>query len=107
MNVKDIIDGMADRAFKYSFLQGINDLYDSRDYGDTEPDCQTGLNRLLIILTDEQKEALNRMEGAYTERRYYAAEYGFKCGLYGASGNSLGAPAHEMEASKIWSLMTF
>lgn len=84
MNVKDIIDGMADRAFKYSFLQGINDLYDSRDYGDTEQDCQTGLNRLLIILTDEQKEALNRMEGAYTERRYYAAEYGFKCGLYGA-----------------------
>ena len=38
MNVKDIIEGMADRAFKFSFLQGINDLYDSRDYGDTEPD---------------------------------------------------------------------
>ena len=84
MNVKDIIEGMADRAFKFSFLQGINDLYDSRDYGDTEPDYQTGFNHLMIILTDKQKEDLNRLEGAYTERRYFAAEYGFKCGLYGA-----------------------
>lgn len=84
MNVKEILDGMADRAFAYSFLQGINDLYGSRDYGDTEPDYQAGFNRLLEILTDDQKEALNRMEGIYTERRYYAAEYGFKCGLYGA-----------------------
>lgn len=24
------------------------------------------------------------MESTYTERRYYAAEYGFKCGIYGA-----------------------
>lgn len=84
MNVKDIINGMADRAFAFSFLQGINDLYDSRDYGDTEPDYQTGFNHLLTVLTTEQQAALNRMEGAYTERRYYAAEYGFKCGLYGA-----------------------
>lgn len=36
MNVKEILDGMAERAFAYSFLQGINDLYSSRDYGDTE-----------------------------------------------------------------------
>ena len=84
MNVKEILDGMADRAFAYSFLQGVNDLYSSLDYGDTEPDYQTGFNRLLEILTDDQKETLNRMEGIYTERRYYAAEYGFKCGLYGA-----------------------
>lgn len=84
MNVKDIIEGMADRAFKFSFLQGINDLYDSRDYGDTEPDYQKGLNHLMSLLTDKQKEDLNRMENAYTERRYFAAEYGFKCGLYGA-----------------------
>ena len=84
MNVKDIIEGMADRAFKFSFLQGINDLYDSRDYGDTEPDYQKGINHLMSLLTDKQKEDLNRMENAYTERRYFAAEYGFKCGLYGA-----------------------
>ena len=84
MNVKDIIEGMADRAFKFSFLQGINDLYDSRDYGDTEPDYQKGFNHLMSLLTDKQKEDLNRMENAYTERRYFAAEYGFKCGLYGA-----------------------
>ena len=84
MNVKDIIEGMADRAFKFSFLQGINDLYDSRDYGDTEPDYQKGINHLISLLTDKQKEDLNRMENAYTERRYFAAEYGFKCGLYGA-----------------------
>ena len=84
MNVKDIIEGMADRAFKFSFLQGINDLYDSRDYGDTEPDYQKGINHLMSLLTEKQKEDLNRMENAYTERRYFAAEYGFKCGLYGA-----------------------
>ena len=84
MNVKEILDGMTDRAFAYSFLQGINDLYGSRDYGDTEPDYQAGFNQLLEVLTDDQKEALNRMEGIYMERRYYAAEYGFKCGLYGA-----------------------
>ena len=84
MNVKDIIEGMADRAFKFSFLQGINDLYDSRDYGDTEPDYQKGFNHLMSLLTDTQKEDLNRMENAYSERRYFAAEYGFKCGLYGA-----------------------
>ena len=84
MNVKDIIEGMADRAFKFSFLQGINDLYDSRDYGDTEPDYQKGFNHLMSLLTDKQKEDLNRMENAYSERRYFAAEYGFKCGLYGA-----------------------
>lgn len=84
MNVKDIIEGMADRAFKFSFLQGINDLYDSRDYGDTEPDYQKGFNHLMSLLTDKQREDLNRMENAYTERRYFAAEYGFKCGLYGA-----------------------
>ena len=75
---------MADRAFKFSFLQGINDLYDSRDYGDTEPDYQMGFNHLMSLLTDKQKEDLNRMENAYSERRYFAAEYGFKCGLYGA-----------------------
>ena len=84
MNVKDIIEGMADRDFKFSFLRGINDLYDSRDYGDTEPDYQKGFNHLMSILSDKQKEDLNRMENAYTERRYFAAEYGFKCGLYGA-----------------------
>lgn len=84
MNVKDIIEGMADRAFKFSFLQGINDLYDSRDYGDTEPDYQMGFNHLMSLLTDKQKEDLNRLENAYSERRYFAAEYGFKCGLYGA-----------------------
>lgn len=84
MNVKDIIEGMADRAFKFSFLQGINDLYDSRDYGDTEPDYHNGFNHLMSLLTDKQKEDLKCMENAYTERRYFAAEYGFKCGLYGA-----------------------
>ena len=84
MNVKDIIEGMADRAFKFPFFQGINYLYDSRDYGDTEPDYQNGFNHLMSLLTDKQKEDLNRMENDYTERRYFAAEYGFKCGLYGA-----------------------
>lgn len=84
MKVNDIIGEMADRAFAFSFLQGINDLYAARDYGCTESDYQAGINHLLTVLTDEQKEALNRMESTYTERRYYAAEYGFKCGIYGA-----------------------
>ena len=84
MKVNNIIGEMADRAFAFSFLQGINDLYAARGYGCTEPDYQAGINHLLTVLTDEQKEALNRMESTYTERRYYAAEYSFKCGIYGA-----------------------
>ena len=68
MKVKDIIAGMADRAFASSFLQGISDLYDSRDYGNTEPDYQTGFSHLLAVLTDEQQATLNRMEGAYISR---------------------------------------
>ena len=31
MNVKNIIDEMGARAFAYSFLQGINDLYDAKE----------------------------------------------------------------------------
>ena len=57
MKVNDIIGEMADRAFAFSFLQGINDLYAARDYGCTEPDYQAGINHLLTVLTDEQKEA--------------------------------------------------
>ena len=38
MKVNDIIGEMADRAFAFSFLQGINDLYAARDYGCTESD---------------------------------------------------------------------
>ena len=36
MKVNDIIGEMADRAFAFSFLQGINDLYAARDYGCTD-----------------------------------------------------------------------
>ena len=84
MKVKDIIGEMADRAFAFSFHQGILDLYDAKDYGATEPDYKTGFERLVSILADDQLELLNRMEEAYVTRRNYAAEYGFKCGLYGA-----------------------
>lgn len=84
MNVKEIIEGMAERAFSFYYHDGILDLYDSRDYGATEPDYQTGFNHLVAILSEEQVKALNRMEDAYIARRNYAGEYGFKCGLYGA-----------------------
>ena len=84
MNVKDIIEGMAERAFSFYYHDGILDLYESRDYGATEPDYEKGFNHLLAILNDDQQQALNRMENTYITRRNYAGEYGFKCGLYGA-----------------------
>ena len=37
-----------------------------------------------MILTENQKRALDEMEKAYSERRDYAAQYAFKCGIYGA-----------------------
>ena len=82
MNVKNIIDEMSVRAFAYSFLQGINDLYDAKEYENIESDYQNAFNYLLTILSDDLLASLNLMEGAYTECRYYAAQYGFKCGIF-------------------------
>ena len=84
MNVKNIIDEMGARAFAYSFLQGINDLYDAKECENIEFDYQNAFNHLLTILSDDLLASLNLMEGAYTECRYYAAQYGFKCGIFGA-----------------------
>lgn len=53
-------------------------------YGDTEPDCQTGYAKLLPLLTEEQKMSLEQMEQAYIRRQNYAAQYGFKSGIFGA-----------------------
>lgn len=107
MKVNDIIGEMADRAFAFSFLQGINDLYAARDYGCTEPDYQAGINHLLTVLTDEQKEALNRMESTYTERRYYAAEYGLSVASMEHSASSLVVPEQKTEVSRSWFQMIF
>ena len=49
MNVKNIIDEMGARAFAYSFLQGINDLYDAKEYENIESDYQNAFNYLLTI----------------------------------------------------------
>ena len=84
MKVKDLIAGMEGRAMDPQFQKDICALYDTKDYGDTEPDCQTGYAKLLPLLTEEQKMSLEQMEQAYIRRRNYAAQYGFKCGIFGA-----------------------
>ena len=84
MNVKEILEGMAARAFSDSFLDGVCELYDARDNGSTEADYETGMAQLERILNDDQKVDLKEMEQAYEARRNYASVYGFKCGLYGA-----------------------
>ena len=43
MNVKEILEGMAARAFSDSFLDGVCELYDARDNGSTEADYETGM----------------------------------------------------------------
>ena len=84
MKVKDLIAGMEARAMDAQFQKDICALYETKDYGDTEPDCQTGYAKLLPLLTEEQKMSLEQMEQAYIRRRIYAAQYGFKCGIFGA-----------------------
>ena len=84
MQVRDIISQMAQRAFSFQFHDGILDMYSARDYGATEPDYETGFNQLASILTEDQMQALNHMENTYIARRNYAAQYGFKCGIFGA-----------------------
>ena len=84
MKVKDLIAGMEGRALDTQFQKDICALYDTKDYGDTEPDCLTGYAKLLPLLTEEQKMSLEKMEQAYIRRRIYAAQYGFKCGIFGA-----------------------
>ena len=84
MQVRDIISQMAQRAFSFQFHDGILDMYSARDYGATEPDYKTGFNQLASILTEDQMQALNHMENTYIARRNYAAQYGFKCGIFGA-----------------------
>ena len=90
MNVKEILEGMAARAFSDSFLDGVCELYDARDNGSTEADYETGMAQLAGILNDEQKADLQEMEQAYKARRNYASVYGFKCGLYGAFRHHFG-----------------
>ena len=84
MNVKEILEGMAARAFFASYLGGVCELYDVRDNGSAEADYETGMAQLAGILNDDQKADLQEMEQAYKARRNCASVYGFKCGLYGA-----------------------
>ena len=64
MNVKEILEGMAARAFSDSFLDGVCELYDARDNGSTEADYETGMAQLAGILNDDQKADLLEMEQA-------------------------------------------
>ena len=84
MNVKEILEGMAARAFSASYPGEVSRLYDARDNGSTEADYETSMAQLAGILNDDQKADLKEMEQAYEARRNYASVYGFKCGLYGA-----------------------
>ena len=84
MKVQNILDGMESRALNEHYLESICSMYESGDYGNTEPDYQTGMAQLQDALTEDQKASLQNMENAYKARRLYAAQYGFKCGIYGA-----------------------
>ena len=84
MNVRDLLCGMEDRAMDSQFLKDICAIYNPKDFGDTEPDCDMGYRHLLPLLTVDQKTSLEKMEQAYIQRRTYAAKYGFMCGLFGA-----------------------
>ena len=91
MNVRDLLCGMEDRAMDSQFQKDICAIYNPKNFGDTEPDCEVGYRHLLPLLTVDQKTSLEKMEQAYIQRRVYAAKYGFKCGLFGAFRQFFGA----------------
>lgn len=95
MKVKDLLGGMENRAFDETFLQDLREFSDAKDYGDMEKDYQTGYARMQIVLTGKQMQELTRMEEIYEKRREYAAQYGFKCGLFGAFRQFFGASSAE------------
>ena len=107
MKVNDIIGEMADRAFAFTFLQGINDLYAARDYGCTEPDYQAGINHLLTVLTDEQKEALNRMERHTRNADTTQRSMVLRVASMAHSASSLVVPEQKTEVSRSWFQMIF
>lgn len=91
MNVGDLLFGMESRSMDDKYLEDICALYDAKDCGNTEPDCQEGYRHVLPLLTSDQKMSLEKLEQAFTNRRAYAAKYGFKCGLFGAFRQYFGA----------------
>lgn len=91
MKVKDLLCGMESRAFAAPFHQDLREFSDAKDYGDLEKDYEIGYGRMQKVLTPEQMQELTRMEDTYEKRREYAAQYGFKCGLYGAFRQFFGA----------------
>lgn len=61
MNIKDLLCGMEDRAMDSQFLKDICAIYNPKDFGDTEPDCEVGYRHLLPLLTVDQKTSLEKM----------------------------------------------
>lgn len=84
MKVQDILTEMESRAFGDAYISGISAIYNAADFEGTEHDYTLGFNRLNELLSADQKDALAQMERTYEARRAYAAQYGFKCGIYEA-----------------------
>ena len=84
MSVDQILESMAGKAFKPILREAVCELYRSQNHGNAEKNYRIGMERLKGILSKKQQTELAQMEAAYEERRFYSAEYGFKCGLYGA-----------------------
>ncbi len=84
MKVKDILTDMESRVFNGLYLKDICKLYDMENFDDIEAEYKAGQDHLVEVLTNEQSMQLAKMEAAYTVRRSYAAEFGFKCGICGA-----------------------
>lgn len=95
MKVKDLLGGMENRAFAAPFLQDLREFSDDKDYGDMEKDYEIGYSRMQQVLTNAQMQELTRMEETYEKRREYAAQYGFKCELYGAFRQFFGSSRAE------------
>ena len=105
MKVKDLLEGMNNRAMDSLFQDGIRKLYDEKDYGDTEPDCRAGYEHLLPLLTEEQKMSLNRWS-LHTS----SGATMLPCTVSNAdclvpSGSTLVHPRHRTVGSRIWSAM--
>lgn len=88
MKVQDMLTRMEQRAFNDEFMEVIIDYYKAERQAPkgssniTEDDFNTAMEVLLKIFTKEQKELVNQIESIHSESRFYAARYGFLCGLY-------------------------
>lgn len=83
MNVQNVLSGMKADAFSQSFLKAIADAYDAdSSYRSVEEAYHTAVAALKPVLTEAGNADLVSIESTCSESRAYAADYGFKAGLF-------------------------